>query len=247
MRLFFIIVSILFVQLVTAQNLSSTNINTWSFQDCVDYALENNINIKDAVLDTNIATTNYNTSKSSKLPNLFGSASQNFSSGNTIDPITSDFVTEKVNSTNVGINSSVTLFQGNQISNQIKQNKIRVAQSSLLAEEVKNSIVLSLLENYLQALYSKEDITISENNLKATEKELARAKARLDAGEITLSDYSEVQSQAATNKYTIIAAKNSYQQYIITLKQLLELDPNTGLNIKPLDKEKDVINLDLNK
>ncbi|MEO9571882.1 MAG: TolC family protein [Polaribacter sp.] len=235
----------LFVNAQTPQN--TTTVYTWSFQDCVDHAIKNNISIKNAVLDKNIAQIAYDRAKDAKLPNLFGSASQSFSSGNTIDPITSDFVTEQVNSTNVGINSSVTLFQGNQLNNQQKQNKIFVEQSSLLAEEVQNNIVLTILENYLQALYSKEDIAIAENNLKATQKELARAKARLDAGEITLIAYSEIQSQAATNKYTIIAAKNNYQQYIITLKQLLELAPATTLDIKPLDEDKEVINLELNK
>lgn len=248
MKIYVIIASLLLAQFGFAQEVAtSTSPKTWSFQDCVTYALENNISIKDAVLNKSIAEVNYSTSKSSKLPNLFGSATQNFSSGNTIDPITSDFVTEQINSTNVGLNSSVTLFQGNQINNQIKQNKLLFQQSSFVEEEVKNNIVLSLLETYLQALYSKEDMLISQNNLASTEKEVLRAKARLDAGSITLSEYSEVQSQAATNKYNVIAAKNNYQQYIITLKQLLELPPTTEISIKEIDKEQEVISLQLNK
>ncbi|MCL7754842.1 TolC family protein [Polaribacter sp. Z022] len=248
MKYIIVLASLLFWQQTHAQKTeNNATLQTWSFQDCVTHALENNISIKDAVLSKNIASVTYQKSKDAKLPNLFGSATQSFSSGNTIDPITSDFVTEQVNSTNVGITSSVTLFQGNQLNNQITQNKIRFEQTSLLAEEVKNNIVLNLLENYLQALFSKEDIAIAENNLKATEKELKRAKARLDAGEITLGDYSEVQSQAATNKYTIITAKNNYQQYIIVLKQLLELDPVTAFDVKPLNESKDVISLSLNK
>ncbi|MDB2463025.1 TolC family protein [Algibacter sp.] len=244
MKLFTIIISLFFMQIAFAQE---TQTKIWSLQDCIDYALEHNISVKDAILDKNSAEVDYSQAKSSRLPNLFGSASQSFSNGNTIDPITSSYVSDQIHSTNVGINSSVTLFQGNQISNQIKQNKILLDQSIFQEEVEKNNIVLNILETYLQTLYSKESITIAENNVTASEKEVQRAKARLDAGTIALSDYTEAQSQAATNKYNVIAAKNDYQQYIITLKQLLELSPMEDIEIETIDDNLDLINLELDK
>ncbi|WP_245962926.1 TolC family protein [Ulvibacter antarcticus] len=211
MKLFIIISSFLIMQFSFAQEaLTNPSSKVWTLEDCIEYALENNITAKEAALNTTIAEVDYNRAKSARLPNLFGNASQNFSSGNAIDPITSDFVTDQINSTNVGITSSVTLFKGNQLNNQIQQNKILLQQSEFLEEEAKNNIVVSLLETYLQTLYSKEGITIAENNLIASEKEVLRAKARLDAGSIALSDYTEAQSQAATNKYNVISAKNNY-------------------------------------
>ncbi len=248
MKLYIIIVSLLFVQFSFAQEASNNSKpKIWSLNDCIAYALENNITVKEASLNTSISEVDYSKSKSSRLPNLFGSATQSFSSGNTIDPITSDYVTDQINSTNVGINSSMTLFQGNQINNQIKQNKLLLEQSVFQEEVEKNNIVLNLLETYLQTLYSKESISIAENNLAASEKEVLRAKARLDAGSIALNDYTEAQSQAATNKYNVIAAKNDYQQYIIELKQLLELSPLEDLEIETINENMDLINLELNK
>ncbi|CAH8284044.1 outer membrane protein [Mariniflexile fucanivorans] len=248
MKLYIIIASLIFVQFTFAQEASNNSKpKIWSLDDCIAYALENNITVKDASLNTSISEVDYSKAKSSRLPDLFGSASQNFSSGNTIDPITSDYVTDQINSTNVGINSSMTLFQGNQINNQIKQNKLLLEQSVFQEEVEKNSIVLSLLETYLQTLYSKESISIAENNLAASEKEVLRAKARLDAGSIALNDYTEAQSQAATNKYNVIAAKNDYQQYIIELKQLLELSPLEDLEIETINENRDLINLELDK
>ena len=244
MKLYLIIVSLFFVQLSLAQE---TSTKVWSLQDCIDYAIEHNITIKDATLDKNLAEVDYSKAKSSRLPNLFGSASQNFSNGSTIDPITSDYVTDQIHSTNVGINSSMTLFQGNQLSNQIKQNKILLEQSIFLEEVEKNNIVLNILEVYLQTLYSKESIAIAENNVVASEKEVERAKARLDAGTIALGDYTEAQSQAATNKFNVISAKNDYQQYIIQLKQLLELSPLEDIQIETIDENMDLINLDIDK
>ncbi|MEP4534013.1 MAG: TolC family protein [Cyclobacteriaceae bacterium] len=247
MKSYLLIVSILFAQLSFAQEeLNETASDTWSFEDCVAYALENNITVKNAALDQKIAEVDYNQSKSAKLPNLFGTASQNFSNGNSIDPITSDYVTDQIHSTNVGISSSVTLFQGNQLNNKIEQNKLLLQQSVLQEEVEKNSIVLNLLETYLQALYSKESIQIAENDLSASEKEVVRAKARLDAETITLGDYTEVQSQAATNRYEVIAAKNTYEQYIIELKQLLELPPGQTLEIVPLAEDPALLSLNTN-
>lgn len=248
MKQYIIIASILFAHFAFAQDVeTNTASKIWSLEDCISYAIENNITVKDADLNTSISEVNYNKAKSAKLPNLFGSASQNFSSGTSIDPITSDYVSDQIHSTNLGINSSVTLFQGNQLSNQVKQNQLLIEQNSLLAQEAKNNIVISILESYLQTLYSKEGISIAENNLIASEKEVLRAKSRLDAGTIVLSDYTEAQSQAATNKYNVIAAKNDYELNIINLKQLLELSPLEDLTIETVDENQDLINLELNK
>jgi len=246
MKRFLFLLSILISQLTLAQEINSNSQKVWSLSDCILYAVENNIIIKDAALNVDQATINYSRSKSSRLPNLFGSASQTFSNGNSIDPITSAYVTDQIYSTNASLNSSMTLFQGNQINNQIEQSELLHNQSLFLEEAARNDITVSILENYLQILFAKEGIAIAENNLTASEKEVERAKARLDAGSIALSDYTEAQSQAATNKYAIITAKNTYQQNIISLKQLLELDPNQDLEIEALDNV-DFVNIELDK
>ncbi|WP_034925223.1 TolC family protein [Gillisia sp. CAL575] len=246
MKRFLFLLSILISQLTLAQEINSNSQKVWSLSDCILYAVENNIIIKDAALNVDQATVNYSRSKSSRLPNLFGSASQTFSNGNSIDPITSAYVTDQIYSTNASLNSSMTLFQGNQINNQIEQSKLLHNQSLFLEEAARNDITVSILENYLQILFAKEGIAIAENNLTASEKEVERAEARLDAGSIALSDYTEAQSQAATNKYAIITAKNTYQQNIISLKQLLELDPNQDLEIEALDNV-DFVNIELDK
>ena len=235
------------VQVSFAQTNEALAKTTWTLQDCITYAVENNITLKDAALDKSQADVAYFKAKSSRLPNLFGSASQSFTNGSSIDPITSDFVTDQIYSTNVGLNSAVTLFQGNQINNEIAKNKILSNQSLFLQEEAKNNIILSVLENYLQVLHAKEGIAIAENNLKSSEAEVERAKARLDAGTIALNDYTEAQSQQASNKYVLINAKNTYQQYMIALKQLLELNPTKDIVIEPLDNNTDYSSILLDK
>ena len=232
MKLYLILVSLFFVQLSIAQDgFNNTTPKIWSLEDCISYALENNITVKQAVLEKNSTLQNYKAAKSSRLPNLSGSASQNFTNGNSIDPITSDFVSQQINSTSLGLNTQVTLFQGSQINNQIKQNKLLVDQYSFYEEQAKNNIILSITDSYIQLLYSKESIIIAENNLVASQKEEEQAKARLDAGSIALKDYTDAQSNTATNAYNLITAKNDYAQQLLTLKQLLELPNGTTFQI----------------
>lgn len=75
----------------------------------------------------------------------------------------------------MGINSSITLFQGNQLNNQIAQNKLLMEKSIFQEEIEKNNIALNILETYLQALYSKENISIAENKLAASEQEVSQS------------------------------------------------------------------------
>lgn len=226
-----VIISFIFCSLFSFGQGTADIKKQWSLEDCIAYAKEKNISIKTAVLSKNAAEVNFEQSKSSRLPNLSGSASQNLSFGNSIDPITSDYVSQKVNSTSLGINSAVTLFQGNQISNQIKQNKLLVNQNSLFVEEAQNNVVLSITEAYVQILYNQEGIRIAENNLQASEKEVQRAKLRLDAGSVARQDYTDALSQAATNKYNLIAAQNELTKQVLVLKQLLELQPEEDFEI----------------
>ncbi|MDE3742009.1 TolC family protein [Maribacter polysaccharolyticus] len=230
-----IILLALIVQFTQGQQSIEPVDKIWTLDECISYALEHNITVKQAVLEKNGTLQDFKEAKSARLPNLYGSASQNFTNGNSIDPITSDFVSQQINATSLGLNSSVTLFQGNQISNEIKQNKLLVDQYSLYEEEAKNNIILSITESYIQLLYGKENITIAENNLIASQKEEEQAKARLDAGSIAMKDYTDAQSNTATNAYNLITAKNDYATQLLTLKQLLELPIGTSFQIAEVD------------
>ncbi|KJD34528.1 membrane protein [Tamlana nanhaiensis] len=216
---------------ITAAKAQDVTPKQWTFQECLEYAVENNITIKDAEYTKQTADVTYQQSKDSRLPTLSGSASQRFTNGQSIDPITSDFVNQQIHSSSFGLNTSVSVFNGNQISNQIKQNKLLANQNSLYLQEAKNSITLSVAESYLQALYAKEGIAIAEENLEATAQQAEQAKARYEAGSIAMQDYTDAISQEATNRYNLIDAKNTYAQQILVLKQLLELGPETDFDI----------------
>ena len=95
---------------------------------------------------------------------------------------------------------------------------------------------MSITESYIQLLYAKENILIAENNLEVSQKEEERAKARLDAGSIAIKEYTDAQSQTATNRYLLINTKNDYALQLLSLKQQLELPPNTNFEIADTDE-----------
>ena len=241
MKKYFIILIVLFPLLSKAQEkleaiqqkLTETDPDQviWSLQDCIDYAALNNLTVLDAQLDASSAAVNYKQSKQQRLPNLTGSASESYSRGYSIDPITSNYVNQDIFSTSTSLNTSITLFQGSQLNNQIDQNALLLDQSALFIEEAKNNITLSLTEAYLQALYYKEAIAVAKNTLAGSQQESKIAKSRYDAGAIAKKDYSDALSQEASNNYELIQAQNSYETQLLLLRQLLELEPETNFDI----------------
>ena len=241
MKKYFIILIVLFPLLSKAQEkleaiqqkLTETDPDQviWSLQDCIDYAALNNLTVLDAQLDASSAAVNYKQSKQQRLPNLTGSASESYSRGYSIDPITSNYVNQDIFSTSTSLNTSITLFQGSQLNNQIDQNALLLDQSALFIEEAKNNITLSLTEAYLQALYYKEAIAVAQNTLAGSQQESKIAKSRYDAGAIAKKDYSDALSQEASNNYELIQAQNSYEAQLLLLRQLLELEPETNFDI----------------
>lgn len=218
-------------QLLAQDSLS----NGWSLSQCITYAIDNNLTIKNAVLDQNSAEVNYMQAKSQWYPNLSFNASQRLSNGSSIDPITSDFVSQTIHSTSFGLNTSIPLFQGFQISNQIKQNQLLVNQNELAVEETKNAVKLNLINAYLQVLYAAENVKVAQTNVSNAEEEFVNVQGNYKAGNATLKDVSEIQSQKASYDYSLVQAQVNYDQQLLTLKQLLELTPEDQFEVKIVD------------
>jgi outer membrane protein len=203
----------------------------WDLARCIEYAVANNITVKQSVLNEDIAVNNVMQSKASRFPSLSASGSQSLTKGTSTDPITYEFVSQTIHSTSVSLNAQVTLYGGNKINNTIRQKNLLVAQNSYYVAEAKNDISLQVTEAYLQALYYKEGIAIAEINLKASEAQAQRSQALYDAGSVALKDLADVKSQLASDKYTLVTARNSFDQQVLTLKQLLELEPEQSFEL----------------
>lgn len=209
----------------------------WTFEQCLQHAAINNLSLKKAALELDQTKIKLENSKLSRLPSLVATAGQSLSNGNSIDPITSDYISQSINSTNYGISSSVVLYNGNQITTTIEKNRLLVNQQEYLFENEKNSIKLAILQAYLQTLYSKDGITIADSALAAANKQMVQAQALYEARSITLSDLVESESQLANKRYELIQAKKEYQTNLLELRQLLEIEPESEFDIMAINKE----------
>jgi outer membrane protein len=213
---------------------------TWSLETCLKYAVENNLTVKQAVLSENSATLDYQQAKANRLPNLFASASQSLTNGRSIDPITSEFVSQTVHSSSFALSSQMTLYNGGKLNNQIRQQEIIAEQYALYIEEAKNNIILSVTEAYLLADYYNEGIKATTNTLTLSQQQLEQGKGKLNAGASTRITVAELQALVAQNQHTLVQTQNQYAQQLLTLKQLLELGPEVVFEIQHTDLKEEI-------
>lgn len=222
---------IIFSLIITSATFSNAQ-TTWTLQACIDYALANNIQIKQQQLSEQLAKVNLLQSKTSLFPSLNANASHAYNYGKTIDMYTNSFATERVQSDNFYISSSVTLFSGFQLLNTVKQNKIDLQSSQYDLDKMMNDISLNLATAYLQILYCDELLGISENQLSVTKKQVARTQKLVDAGTVSKGTLLTLQAQQSTEELSVVNAQNNLDIAYLTITQMLDLPSADSFNIQ---------------
>lgn len=203
----------------------------WNLQACIDYALQQNITIKKNRLNAASARVDVKTAKAALFPSLSASVSQRIvnrpnSETNTI--IAGDNITSSQSKTSYngsyGIDANWTLYNGGKNLNTIKQQQLNNRIAELNVTESENSVEENIAQTYIQILYATEAVKVCESTLKVSQAECDRAKQLLEAGSIAKSDLAQLEAQVSTDKYQLVAAQATLQDYRLQLKQLLELD-----------------------
>ena len=198
----------------------------WTIDDCIQYALEKNIQVKQAQVSSDINGIDLNYAKSAWYPSLSGSARENFNWSNQVNNATGATVFKGSNGTNISLNSGMTVFNGNRIRNNVKQTEINYEASKYSTEVIKETVSLNVLNAYLQVLFAEEQVKNNNSQISSLEEQLNLAAERLKLGAIANSDYLQVKSQLATEKQTLATSKSQLAINRITLMQLMELiDP----------------------
>lgn len=203
----------------------------WNLQACIHYALQQNITIKKNRLNAASARVDVKTAKAALFPSLSASVSQRIvnrpnSETNTI--IAGDNITSSQSKTSYngsyGIDANWTLYNGGKNLNTIKQQQLNNRIAELNVTESENSVEENIAQTYIQILYATEAVKVCESTLKVSQAECDRAKQLLEAGSIAKSDLAQLEVQVSTDKYQLVAAQATLQDYRLQLKQLLELD-----------------------
>lgn len=204
----------------------------WSLEQCINYARDNNLNVRKQLLNVKIADASLLQSKAALLPNLNGSANHVYNWGQTIDMYTNQFATERVQSNNFYIQSQVTLFNGFQKLNQIRYNQLNLMVNKLSVEKTINDISLNVVTFYLQTLFYIELEKTSKQQWEVTKQQVEKIRKMVEAGTMAQGELFNIESQAATEELAWIEARNNLSISYLTLSQLLDLNNQPDFSIE---------------
>ena len=202
----------------------------WSLRECCDYAVANNISIKQQENQCRQEEIQLSTSKNSRLPDLSGSVSQNFSFGR---GLTADNTYSNTNtsSTSFSLGTSVPIFTGFQIPNQIKLNQLNLEAATADLEKAKNDIRMQVAQAYVQILYDIEIADVAHRQISIDSAQVARLQAFVKNGKASEAELSQQRATLANSTLTATQADNNTRLALLALTQLLELPSPEGFNI----------------
>ena len=207
----------------------------WSLEDCIDYALKNNISLKQSELNIELNKNEYFQSKMELLPSVNISNSFNNNRGRYINPFTNEFDEEISSSLNLSYNSNFSLFNGFKNINQIKKAANESLKSIYDLESAQNDLISSIALSYLQILFNEELYQTSQTQLDLTKNQENRIQTLVEAGSMAQGELLNIQSQLALEEQQLIQAENQLNLSKLQLAQLLELDQYENLNVLKLD------------
>ena len=193
----------------------------WSLTDCIGYALNENIQVRKAGVSVSVGEINLQQAKDNRLPSLSASVGENLGWQQRTDS-SGDTSFGSSSRTSASASSGLTLFNGFQIRNQIRQAGLDYKTLQYSTDQTKESVSLSIMSAYLQVLYAEEQVTNSRNQADATRGELALASERLSLGAIANIDYLQVKTQLAAEEASLTSAVNNLKMAKVNLMQLME-------------------------
>ncbi len=196
--------------------------NVWSLQKCIDYALENNIQIKQQELNTNYYENQVSQAKSNRLPNLNAQIGNDNSFGRSL---TYDNTYKNVNSSSItgGASTNLTIFDGFQLSNTIDKQELDLQATLKDLQKAKDDIMLSIARSYLEILFAEEIVLVDSAQLEVTRQQINRTQQLVDAGSLAKGALLEIQAQLAREELQLVNDRNTVQLAYLGLYQFLEL------------------------
>ena len=202
----------------------------WTFDECVEYAMEHNIQILQTIVSQNNTEFQNKMAKNSWLPTVSADASQSFGFGQSPSAY-GVYVSDNSASTSFGISLGMPLFNGLSIYNQIKSTSLALDASKKDVEAAKFDLKLLIMSYYMQVIYNKELKSIAEKQLALTEAQHEKTQQLYELGKVAESNVYESAAQVATAKSTMVQADNALMLSILDIVQALELETVEGFDV----------------
>lgn len=195
----------------------------WTLQECVEYALENNISIEQSELDVNLADIDKNQAIMNFLPNLNSNGSYNINTGANINPATNQFENTTFRSASGGVNSGVNIFNGLANWKTLQRAKLNKIASQYRLDKMKDDISLLVANSFLTILSNREQLKVLQAQNQVTQENIKNTEQLVEAGVLPEGDLLELKATDATQKQQIIVAENTLFISKLGLAQTLQL------------------------
>ena len=196
----------------------------WTLQECVDYAIKNNISIKQSELDLETTDIGKKDALGGFLPSINASASHSWNIGLNQNITTGILQNQTTQFTSAGLNSSVTIYNGLEKQNRFRRANIAIIAAQYQLSKMKDDVSLNVANAYLQILFNKENLKVQNEQLTYDEKQEKRSDELVKAGSVPRGDLLDIKATVASDKQKVIAAENNLFISKLSLAQLLQLE-----------------------
>ena len=238
---------IFFAALATFLSANAQEKQTWSLEDCINYALEKNIQLQQNKISLQESEVDVKTAKAALFPSLSFNTGHNIVNRPYQENSATVSGTEIISSNNkttyngsYSLSAQWTLWNGGQRLNNIKQQKKNQEIAELTVAEMENTLKEEITKLFLQILYADESVNINKGTLEVSKATYERAKELFNQGSISKADLAQLEAQVGNDQYQLVTSESSLRNYKLQLKQMLELDGNMEMELElpVLDDEK---------
>lgn len=202
----------------------------WTLPECINYAIEHNINLKQRENSRRQNEISLNTAKNSRLPDLNAGVNESLGFGRSIG-MDNTYSKNNTSSTSFQINTSLPILTGNRIENTIKLNQLNLEASTADLEKARNDIRTQIAQQYIQIVYDREMLAVAKRQISIDSMQVYRLQEMERNGKATLTEVLQQQSTMAQSLLTATQAENTYRLDLLALSQLLELPTPEGFSI----------------
>ena len=209
----------LFCSVVFSQEITKT----YTLNDCIALALENNLDLKTSILSANTARINFKQSKANILPALNGNYNIGVNNGRSIDPFTNDFINQELTFSNARLNLDATIFNGFRLLNTAKLQRLNKQASEMEIEEAKQTLILNVTLAYLQVLNNRDVLALAKKRIEATNKQFKRQENLYNEEVGNPADFADIKGQKTIDETAILISESALKNAKLNLTQLLNL------------------------
>ncbi len=210
--------------LLFAHPLATNSQEPWSLQECIDYALEHNINIKQQKVEADKATNNHRQAKNNLLPSASANLSHSYNFGKTLNLDNYEYVNREFQRGNVDASTQITLFNGRENINAIAQSKFEMLAQLERIKQARYDVTMNIVTYYLTVLSAMEQKQIRQEQLEVTLEQIEQVKEQIEVGKKAKGELLEIKAQAASERAELTTAKNDLSMAYVDLAQIMNLD-----------------------